>query len=253
MSSSGTPAPGSRGSPTPTPAGAVRDGELRLDLHGEKLRGRFVLVRTGPAGAGREEWLLLHKRDEFAAPGWDADDHPRSVLSGRTNDEVSADPDRLWRSDQPAARATVRLRSGEVTADELAELDALRDGGRWHVFGRELRVTNLGKVLFPARAGEAPVTKRELLRYTAQVAPTALPYLNRRALNLHRYPNGAQAKGFWHKQLPAPISWDELDDPSLRPDGFTVRSMPQRLAEHGDLFRDALTHTQRLPQLHQRR
>jgi bifunctional non-homologous end joining protein LigD len=57
-------------------------------------------------------------------------------------------------------------------------------------------------VLFPARPGEPPVTKRDLLRYAAQIAPTLLPYLTRRALNMHRYPNGAQAKGFWHKELP---------------------------------------------------
>ena len=44
--------------------------------------------------------------------------------------------------------------------------------GRWQVFGRELRVTNLDKVLFPARPGEEPVTKRDLLRYAAQIAPT---------------------------------------------------------------------------------
>ena len=38
--------------------------------------------------------MLLHKRDEHAVEGWDPEDHPRSVLSGRTNEEVKADPDR---------------------------------------------------------------------------------------------------------------------------------------------------------------
>jgi bifunctional non-homologous end joining protein LigD len=76
-------------------------------------------------------------------------------------------------------------------------------GGTWEVFGRRLRVTNLDKVLFPARPGEAPVTKRELVRYAACIAPTALPYLRGRPLNMHRYPQGAGQKGFWHKQLPA--------------------------------------------------
>ena len=48
----------------------------------------------------------------------------------------------------------------------------------------------------------------------------------------------------------APIDWDELDDPSLRPDRFTVRSMPGRLAERGDLFAAVLENPQRLPTLH---
>ena len=201
------------------PGRALADGELHLDVRGHKLRGRFVLVRTRTDSAGKETWLLLHKRDEFAVEGWNPEDHPRSVRSGRTNDEVKADPDRMWRSDLPVARAAVPLKPSSVdgpTAAELAELDALKTSGTWTVFGRELRVTNLDKVLFPARSGEDPVTKRELLRYAAQIAAVALPYLTQRALNMHRYPNGAQNKGFWHKELPrhAPewlARWDNLD------------------------------------------
>jgi bifunctional non-homologous end joining protein LigD len=75
---------------TDDPGRAVTAGELHFDLYGEKLRGRFVLVRTRTGRGGKDEWLLLHKRDEHAADGWDAEDHPRSVLSGRTNDEVKA-------------------------------------------------------------------------------------------------------------------------------------------------------------------
>jgi bifunctional non-homologous end joining protein LigD len=202
----GTWEPHDAGDP-PDPARALTGGELHVDLYGEKLRGRFVLVRTSGSrygGSDKEEWLLLHKHDEFAADGWNAEDHPRSVLSGRTNEEVKADPDRVWRSDLPAARAAVPLKpwTAAVTGDELGQLDRLRSQGVWQVFGRDLRLTNLDKVLFPARPGEDPVTKRDLVRYAAQIAPTVLPYLTRRALNMHRYPNGALAKGFWHKELP---------------------------------------------------
>jgi bifunctional non-homologous end joining protein LigD len=205
------------------PARAVADGELHLDMHGEKLRGRFVLVRTRTGASGREDWLLLHKHDEHAVDGWDAEDHPRSVLTGRTNDQVKADPDRMWRSDRPAATASVALRPRPVPpagADDLAALDDLPAAGTWSIFGRRLRVTNLDKVLFPARPGEEPVTKRDLLRYTAQVAPTLLPYLTRRALNLHRYPHGAHTKGFWHKELPghAPDWLPRWDNPDADPD-----------------------------------
>ncbi len=186
----------------PDPRRAITNGELHFDLFGEKLRGRFVLVRTGPPSE-REDWLLLHKHDEFAVAGWDAENYPKSVLSGRTNDEVKADPDRMWRSDLPAARAAVLLKTPAASQDELAELDTFGASGRWHVFGRELRVTNLDKVLFPARGREQPVTKRDLLRYAAQIAPVVQPYLAGRAVNLHRFPNGAQAKAFWQKELPS--------------------------------------------------
>jgi bifunctional non-homologous end joining protein LigD len=64
-------------------------------------------------------------------------------------------------------------------------------------------VTNLDKVLFPARGGDPAVTKRDLLRYYAQVAPYLLPYLADRPVNLHRFPNGVDKAGFWQKQIPA--------------------------------------------------
>ncbi len=74
------------------PRAAVDAGELHADLDGEKLHGRFVFIRTG-TDRGKEQWLLLHKRDDHAVEGWDPEDHPRSVLSGRTNDEVQAHPE----------------------------------------------------------------------------------------------------------------------------------------------------------------
>ncbi|MGO8729027.1 MAG: DNA polymerase ligase N-terminal domain-containing protein [Streptosporangiaceae bacterium] len=193
---------------TDDPAAAVADGELHLDIRGEKLRGRLVLVRTG---SDDKQWLLLHKHDDDAVPGWDPEDHPASVLSGRTNDEVKADPDRLWRSDLPPAEASVPApgkagisRTGPAgpRTDQLGALDALGAGGTWDVFGRRMRLTNLDKVLFPARPGGEPVTKRDFIRYAARIAPVVLPYLAGRPLNMHRFPGGAGEKGFWHKQLP---------------------------------------------------
>jgi bifunctional non-homologous end joining protein LigD len=186
-------------------AAAMTRGELHVEMFGSKLRGVFVLVRTGQDSGGKEHWLLLHKHDEFAVSGWDPEAHPHSVLSGRTNDDVLADPDRMWRSDLPAAEAAIALKGPVLTgpgADELAALERLPGAGQWQVFGRELKVTNLDKVLFPAGGGQQPITKRDFLRYTAQIAPVALPYLAGRALNMHRYPQGAGAKGFWHKELP---------------------------------------------------
>ena len=102
---------------------------------------------------------------------------------------------------------------------EPAVLDALPAAGTWPIFGRELRVTNLDKVLFPARPGEPPVTKRDLLRYTARIAPVVLPYLAGRPINLHRYPDGAGHPGFWHKELPghAPRWLPRWDNPAAGP------------------------------------
>jgi bifunctional non-homologous end joining protein LigD len=65
----------------------VQTGELKLILHGERLRGRFVLVRTSK-DATKEDWLLIHKDDEHADRDWDIDTLPTSVRTGRTNEDV---------------------------------------------------------------------------------------------------------------------------------------------------------------------
>ncbi|WP_231388959.1 DNA polymerase ligase N-terminal domain-containing protein [Marmoricola sp. URHB0036] len=210
---------------TDDPMAAVADGELHAEVHGTKLHGRLVLVRTerkpDDRDDGKEHWLLLHKHDDHAVEGWDPEDHPRSVLSGRTNAEVEADPDRRWHSELPAAEAAEEVRSSSDLADEdeLAGLEALGKEGVWQVFGRQLKVTNLDKVLFPGRGSEHPITKRDFLRYVAQVAPVSVPYLKGRALNLHRYPDGSEGKSFWHKEVPdhAPDWLPRWDNPLAGP------------------------------------
>ncbi len=105
---------------TPDPRAAVEAGELKLVLEGERLRGRFVLVRTsgrppatgaaGDPGTGAQDtWLLLHKRDDHAVAGWDAEAHPSSVRCGLTNDEVRDAPPAVWVGDAPPDRARIDL------------------------------------------------------------------------------------------------------------------------------------------------
>jgi bifunctional non-homologous end joining protein LigD len=181
---------------------AVQNGRVHAELFGEKLRGMFVLVRTKQQEGGREQWLILHKKDGAEVAGWNPEEHPRSVLSGMTNDEVAANPSRVWtREGEVPAPAEVPM-FDPPTADELAALDALGTKGKWSFAGRELALTNLDKVLFPARGDGEPVTKRDLVRYYARIAPVMLPYLVDRPLNLNRYPDGIEKAGFWQKQAP---------------------------------------------------
>lgn len=126
----------------------------------------------------------------------------RPVATGETVREVEA----------ALPEASVPIRSGApepeypqaATPEELEALDAMKGDGLWSVGGFELKLTNLDKVLFPGRADDPePVTKRDLIRYFALIAPTMLPHLAERPLNLHRYPNGAGSQGFWQKDIPS--------------------------------------------------
>jgi bifunctional non-homologous end joining protein LigD len=96
---------------TDDPGKAVRSGELKFALHGQKLQGRFTIVKMRGGNLGRDEdaWLLIHKKDDFADESWDVDDHPQSVKTGRTNDEVKAGAPAVWDSRAPAESATIDL------------------------------------------------------------------------------------------------------------------------------------------------
>ena len=89
-----------------------------------------------------------------------------------------------------------------ATPEELAALDALGNEGVWKIDGQDLKVTNLDKALFkPRPPDDAPITKRELIRFYATIAPTILPHLKDRPLNLNRFPNGPDGPSFWQKNI----------------------------------------------------
>jgi bifunctional non-homologous end joining protein LigD len=67
------------------------------------------------------------------------------------------------------------------------------------VGGREVKLSNLDKVLYP----EVGFAKRDVIEYFARMAPTVLPHLEGRALTLKRYPNGVQDKYFYEKNAPS--------------------------------------------------
>jgi bifunctional non-homologous end joining protein LigD len=217
-----------RSARTDDPAAAIAAGELHFDLVGEKLAGRFALVRRRPRDGehlGKEQWMLVHKHDDHALEGWDPEEHPHSVLSGRTNDEVAAAPPAMWQSEARTKYAEVPLAGADpsqqaaASVDELAALDALGKAGTWTVGGQDVPLTNLDKVLFPGAAGP-PVTKRDLIRFHARVAPHLLPYLAGRPVNLHRYPDGVTRAGFWQKEVPghAPEWLRRWHNPEAAPD-----------------------------------
>jgi bifunctional non-homologous end joining protein LigD len=65
--------------------------------------------------------------------------------------------------------------------------------------GRELRITNWDKVLYP----ETGFTKGDLIAYYGRIAPVVLPHLHDRPLTLKRYPNGVNETYFYEKQSPS--------------------------------------------------
>lgn len=104
-----------RGTWTPIgdPHKAYAKGHMEFTLDGEKLHGRWHLVRMAPRnGEKNENWLLIKAEDAFARPE-DAPDileeEPLSVVSGRDVAALSPDdPPPRKRAEKPAARPAAK-------------------------------------------------------------------------------------------------------------------------------------------------
>ena len=61
-----------------------------------------------------------------------------------------------------------------------------------------VRFTNLSKLMFP----EAGITKQEVIAYYIRMAPRMLPFLAKRPVTMHRYPEGVGGEDFYEKDAP---------------------------------------------------
>ena len=68
-----------------------------------------------------------------------------------------------------------------------------------HVDGRDLTLSNLTKVLYPAGG----ITKAEVLDYYQRISAVLLPHVAGRPMTLKRYPDGVDGQAFFAKHAPA--------------------------------------------------
>jgi bifunctional non-homologous end joining protein LigD len=101
-----------------SPQEQLARGDFKFRLHGAKLAGDFAIVRIKSRSTGRgnkgNEWLLIKKRDGSAAPGWDPEDHNRSVLTGRTQAEIA-------QGHEPALDPPAVARAGHAEVEKRLE------------------------------------------------------------------------------------------------------------------------------------
>jgi bifunctional non-homologous end joining protein LigD len=78
---------------SPDVAAALEKGDLKFTLHGKKLKGSWVLVRTRGYGSGsKTSWLLIKHRDELASSDVDVvQQMSRSAVSNRLLAEIARD------------------------------------------------------------------------------------------------------------------------------------------------------------------
>jgi len=84
-----------------------RTGRLKFELHGEKLKGNWTLVRMGGKAAheSKPNWLLIKEHDDFERGEDDppiTEEAPDSVVTGRDLDGIARDEDHVWNSKDTA-------------------------------------------------------------------------------------------------------------------------------------------------------
>ena len=127
---------------------ALRKGDLKFTLEGVKLKGSWVLVRTGRGEQGGESrtWLLIKHRDDWAGEIDITEAAPKSVKSfGDFADILGANQPAIWKSHKPEgnSQASSMLRG---IIEEAAQ--------------RKLKASKRKKRATPKKAGAKKTAKR---------------------------------------------------------------------------------------------
>jgi bifunctional non-homologous end joining protein LigD len=91
------------------------------------------------------------------------------------------------------------LKSGQAKTIQQQELTVAKTESTIQVDGREIKLSNLEKVVYP----KAGFTKSQVIDYYIRIAPVLLPHLANRALTVKRYPNGVDGMHFYEKNCPS--------------------------------------------------
>src|SRR5882672_5647053 len=119
---------------------ALKNGDLKFTLNGYKLKGSWVLVRTGgryagSRGGGDRSWLLIKHRDEWAGELDITEFAPKSVKSdGDFEDILAQDTPAVWLSNRPAKGgdagamlAQIIERAAKLKSDQAAQPNTKSD------------------------------------------------------------------------------------------------------------------------------
>ena len=155
----------------------------------EKIEARWVRPET----VCRVKFAQWTNEARLRAPVFDGlrpDIDPKSVRR-----ETAASPGSLELAGQERRQDAIE----EYVTQVLDQLSTDRDAMTLEIGEHRVSLTNLNKPLWPHQDGRAPVTKREMVRFYARLAPVVLPHLRDRPLTLTRYPDGIDGESFYQK------------------------------------------------------
>lgn len=193
----------------------LRAGRLKFVLHGEKLRGGWMLVRRDGSHTGAEErnWFLFKERDEYADAKLQITEAlPRSVATDRDLGEIAEQADLVWGKNGATAQKKQKAKTavnGKMSKKRARAKSARLSPGRTSTARKSrastssadaaevagVLLTHPDKLLY----ADERITKRDLAQYYEAVAEWMLPHVANRPLALVRCPAGSGKPCFFQK------------------------------------------------------
>jgi len=186
---------------------AILDGELvALDGNGLTYVIFDLLYLEGHELCGepyerRRELLdgLGLEGDGWQTPAYSSGDAKALLEASRERGLAGLVLKRLDSVYEPGRRSRDWVAIANRHPAKQGPLPPLSDREPVRIEGRELKLSNLDKVLWP----ETGFTKGEMIEWYAAIAPVLLPHLRGRPLTLKRYPDGVEGKHFYEKRCPS--------------------------------------------------
>ena len=104
---------------------ALKAGSLKFVLHGEKMKGKWALIRMGGKAANEKKpaWLLIKEHDDFERSSDEpavTEAEPDSVVTGRDLEQIAHSEDHVWNSKDTAKGKAWYRKEEAPDSDEKA-------------------------------------------------------------------------------------------------------------------------------------
>ncbi|TMH62090.1 MAG: ATP-dependent DNA ligase [Betaproteobacteria bacterium] len=191
-------------------------GQVKAKL--DSLQRRTCPFVETPELNAPTTWVEPRVVAEVTYQSWTDDNHLRAPVFLRLRDDI--DPKAVRRTEpghapkstsscNASANSLAKSTAGGPIEEVLAQLDNAKATLTIAVGPHRIRLTHLDRVYWPADPAlkQPALTKRDLLRYFAQVSPFILPHLADRPLTMIRMPDGIRGQRFfqkhWEQERPA--------------------------------------------------